>query len=92
MVTNASIADISMLEQLNNNSGGGSGGNLFTPDAFSGDNTLAMEEKEEQIEQLKAQIEMLEVKESDFKVRVDDLTEENETLSGSVKKWMSKFD
>ena len=35
---------------------------------------------------------MLESRETQLKVRVDDLTEENEGLDKSVKKWISKFD
>lgn len=82
------MADISMLEQLNGNSRIGG----FTPDNFSGDNVLAMEEKDDQIEALKSQIELLESREAAQNIRVDDLTEENENLDKLVKKWISKFD
>ena len=56
LMTGTSMADISILEQLNGNSRIGG----YTPDNFSGDNVLAMEEKDDQIEALKSQIELLE--------------------------------
>lgn len=87
-MTGTSMADISMLEQLNGNSRLG----IYTTDNFSGDNVLALEEKDDQIEALKSQIELLESREAAQNIRIDDLTEENENLDKLVKKWISKFD
>jgi hypothetical protein len=42
-MTGTSMADISMLEQLNGNSRLG----IYTTDNFSGDNVLALEEKDD---------------------------------------------
>jgi predicted RNase H-like nuclease (RuvC/YqgF family) len=51
-----------------------------------------LEEKDEQIEALKQQVEMFESQEAELQARVTDLKEENESLEKQVKKWISKFD
>lgn len=53
---------------------------------------MQLEEKEEQIEQLKQQIELLESTERDLQTKVNELTEDNESLDKQVKKWIAKFD
>lgn len=92
MVGNTSNGEITLIEQLTSNSTRiGSNGFNFQ-DNFSTDNALVLEEKDDQIEQLKSQIEIFESREAELNVRIEDLTEENETFDKSLKKWISKFD
>lgn len=81
-----------MLEQLNSNTTKFCSNGLNFSDGFNGDAALVMEEKDDQIEQLKSLIEMHESREAEMNIRIQDQAEENETLDKSVKKWISKFD
>ena len=67
------------------------GTSLFTPDGNFKDEEEDSE-KAEQIDQLKAKIELMESERSNLKQQVETLQEDNESLNQKNKKWIAKVD
>ena len=67
------------------------GNSLFTPDGqFKDDDDL--EEKNNQIDDLKSKIELLESEKQNYNQQLEFLQQENDSLNQKNKKWISKVD
>lgn len=80
-------SEMSMFKNLTTNFGN----SLFTPDGQFKDEE-EMDEKNEIIEQLKSQIELMESERTNLKQQIDTLQEDNESLNQKNKKWIAKVD